>query len=62
MLCGWLLQNLFRFLGDFAHLFSFFILFFKIYQTKQVGGADGSHTQTAAGNHADGPAAIMRAN
>jgi len=38
--CG---QNLFRICGDFAHLFSFFILFFKIYQTKQVGGALASH-------------------
>lgn len=40
---GFRAQNLFRICGDFAHLFSFFILFFKIYQTKQVGGALASH-------------------
>ena len=32
-------QNIFRICGDFAHLFSFFILFYKIFTTKQVGGA-----------------------
>lgn len=32
------LQNIFRYAGDFAHLASFLILFYKIFQTKQVGG------------------------
>jgi len=31
-------MNIFRYAGDFAHLASFLILFYKIFQTKQVGG------------------------
>jgi ER lumen protein retaining receptor len=31
-------MNIFRYCGDFAHLASFFILFYKIFTTKQVGG------------------------
>lgn len=45
------LQNLFRICGDFAHLFSFFILFFKIYQTKQVGGAAPALRCISASQH-----------
>lgn len=31
-------MNIFRYCGDFAHLLSFFIIFYKILTTKQVGG------------------------
>jgi hypothetical protein len=33
-----LLQNVFRVVGDFSHLLSFFLIFYKIYESKNVKG------------------------